>query len=176
VPGGASGNFTSFTSPPDISGSTVVFRGSYSGGNGIYSVDLAGGAITTVADITTTVPEGDGATFISLLNPNIDGDIIAFKGSFMGVSGIYLMIDGELVKVVDTLDLLDGKTVTSFTLGEGALNGGNLSFRADFSDSSVGLFTTTFSLASVPEPSTYAMIAGAAALGWCLRRRQRTAA
>ncbi len=168
---GAGTNFTSFTSPVDLDGTTIAFRGQYTGGAGIFTTDLGGGAINLIADFATAVPGGSGS-FTSLQNPNISGSTVAFIGGFTGGdSGIYFYDGAALQKIIDTNDLLDGKAITSFGLSENSLAGGYLAFRANFSDASVGLYTTQVS--AIPEPSTYALLAGGLALGLAARRRRR---
>lgn len=141
VPGQAV-NFTGFASPPDLSGTTVAFRGGYTGGAGIFTVDLAGGAITTVADFTTAVPGGTG-NFTGLQSPTIDGDSIAFKGTFSGKTGIYIQQDSVLKKVISTDDSLDGKPPVFLGIFENSLATGHLAFSVIFSDSSSGIYRTT---------------------------------
>lgn len=138
---GAGTNFTSFTSPVDLSGATVAFRGIYTGGQGIYTANLAGGAITTIADLSTAVPDGT-VNFTQVQNPTISSGGVVFQGSFAGGSGIYLYQDSVLKEVIATTDLLDGKTISSFGISENSLADGYLAFRANFADSSVGIYRT----------------------------------
>lgn len=141
---GTGGNFTGFTSPVDVSGGTAAFRGQYgTSEQGIFTVSLANGAITTIANLSTAVPDGTG-TFTQVQNPNITSGGVAFLGSFTGGSGIYFHQKSVLRKVIDTTDLLDGKTISSFGLSENSVADGHLAFRVNFSDSSVGIYRTSF--------------------------------
>jgi len=137
--------FTQLSSPADLSGTTVAFRGAYAGGDGIFTIDLAGGAITTIAR-KNTAPPGDGGNFVSFTPPCIDGDVIAFQGySTTGAIGLYLFHEGRLRKVISTADQLDGKSLASVTISENSLAGGYLAFRADFTDTTTGIYRLTIS-------------------------------
>jgi hypothetical protein len=143
VPGTGT-TFTGFSSPVDLSGTTVAFRGQYGMlGQGIFATNLAGGAINTIADLSTAVP-GNTGTFTQLQIPNISNGRIAFQGGFTSGSGIYVYQNSALQKIIDTSDLLDGKTISSFGLSENSLAGDYLAFRVNFTDSSVGIYRTSF--------------------------------
>lgn len=139
---GVGTNFTSFSSPADLSGTTVAFRGNYSGGSGIYTMDLAGGAITSLANTSMLVPFGTG-TFTNFSPPSIFGDEIAIRGVFNSGSGIYLHQNGRLRPVITTSDRLDGKEITVLSISENALADGFLAFRADFVGGSTGIYRLT---------------------------------
>jgi YVTN family beta-propeller protein len=154
---GAGSNFTGFNGgPPDLSGTTLAFLGQYSGGNsGIYTMDLAGGAITKIADLSTAVPGATG-TFIDLQSPNIVNGTVAFQATFSGGSaqGIYLSQGGVLSKVIDTTDKIGGKTITALAIFENSLAAGYLAFRASFSDSTKGIYVTGIDIPGAPAIST----------------------
>jgi len=143
---GAGTNFTGFTSPVDLSGTTVAFRGNYTGGHGIFTVDLSGGAVTTIADPSTAVPGGTG-NFSQVQDPNIVNGAIVFRGTFDGGSGIYLYQGSSLQKIIDTSDTLDGKDILLFGLSENAFADGHLAFSVFFTDSSSGIYRTEVSSA-----------------------------
>lgn len=141
---GAGSNFTGFTSPVDLSGGTAAFRGQYgASGQGIFTVSLANGTITTIANLSTAVPDGTG-NFTQVQNPTVTSGGVAFLGSFTGGSGIYFHQKSVLRKVIDTTDLLNGKTISSFGVSENSLADGYLAFRVNFTDSSVGIYRTSF--------------------------------
>ncbi|CAN5334126.1 hypothetical protein BH09PLA1_BH09PLA1_27370 [soil metagenome] len=75
---------------------------------------------------------------------------------------------GVFTKLVDSYETLDGKALARIRmLGDTALNGGELYFRADFTDGTSGIYRT-----SVPEPASLG-IAMFAAAGVLARRRPR---
>lgn len=141
---GAGTPFTGLVSPADLSGTTVAFGGLFAGGSGIYTIDLAGGAITPVATTATPVPFGSGR-FTSFSPPSIGGDEIAFIGSFTGGSGLYLRQNGRLRSVITTNDTLEGKDITALAISENALTGGFLAFRAIFAGGTQGIYLVTTS-------------------------------
>lgn len=138
---GAGTNFTSFVSPVDLSSTTVAFRGNYTGGMGIFTGNLVGGAITTIASLSDAVPGGSG-NFTQVQNPSINSSGVAFHGTFTGGSGIYFHQNAVLQKVISTTDLLDGKAITFLAISENSLADGYLAFRANFADGSVGIYRT----------------------------------
>jgi hypothetical protein len=105
-------------------------------------MDLAGGAITSLANNSMSVPFGTG-TFTNFSPPSIFGDEIAIHGLFNGGSGIYLHQNGRLRPVITTSDRLDGKEITGLAISENALADGFLAFRADFVGGSTGIYRLT---------------------------------
>ncbi|MCB1207018.1 MAG: hypothetical protein KDN18_22385 [Verrucomicrobiae bacterium] len=152
---GTAAAFTSFTSPVDLSGTTVVFNGSYAGGSGIYTTDLAEGGITRIASTTTAAP-GGGGNFTGFQVVSIANGAVAFVGSTGSGTGVYLFQEGILRKVIATGNLLDGKTVTSLFISENSLAEGSLAFRAHFADSSKGIYVAEVGEPVVPPSSTKA--------------------
>lgn len=136
--------FTSLSSPADLSGTTVVFGGQFAGGSGLYTIDLAGGAITPVATTATSVPFGSGR-FTSFSPAAIDGEEIAFVGNFSGGAGVYVRQNGRLRQVITTDDTLEGKDVVALVISENALAGGYLAFRAIFTGGAQGIYRLTTS-------------------------------
>jgi len=169
---GAGTLFTSFTSPPDLDGSSVLFRGAFAGGNGLYAVPLTGGAVTRIADTTFLVP-GLGVNFTSFNAPAADDGRFVFSATYTGGSGLFLYDGSTISTILTTADTLDGKAISSLFVSPDGLAGDYLAFRANFTDASAGIFRT--SLAAIPEPSTYALLAGGAALGVAAWRRRRAA-
>lgn len=102
IPGG-SGNF-GFLSAPSVSGGTVAFTGGVNNSNeGVYTVSTSGGALTRIADQSTTAPdEVFDNTFNSFGGATTNGGTVAFKGeaTFSG-EGIYSQSGGTLTKIVD---------------------------------------------------------------------------
>lgn len=164
--------FTSFTSPPDLDGSTVYLKGAYSGGSGIYAVDIGGGALSEIVDTATLAP-GAGTLFTSFSGFAVDGGRLVFVGNYSGGSGLYAYDGSGLDRLVGTGDLIDGLTVTSLVFGTEGLAGNELALRVGFSGGASGIYTTE--LAAVPEPAACALLAGVAVLGLVAWRRRRVA-
>ncbi|NEQ32873.1 MAG: hypothetical protein F6K04_18035, partial [Leptolyngbya sp. SIO4C5] len=133
----------------------------------------------------------------SSLRPNlidysyISGDIIAFQ-SFMPVEpaesnnfldvqpqGIYAEVSGDLQKIVDVNDTLDGKAIRSLGFfSENALSDNFLVFSAEFEDGVEALYRVEFdktsdSPASVPEGSAVWGLTAIAGLMTITRLRSR---
>ena len=116
---------------------------------GVYTA-IAGPPIK-VADSATLIPAGSGmfSDFGAVaFDPDAAGNpITAFLGfGSAGQQGIYAHFEGALRKVVDLVDVLDGKTPVSFTLGTSGLDLGKLTFTATFSDGSEGLYSSALPL------------------------------
>lgn len=77
IPGAASDTFTMFQSNPSISGNNVVFAGGDATHTGVYA--SIGGTLTTIADLTTTIPGGTGM-FSTFQTPGVSGSGVAFIG------------------------------------------------------------------------------------------------
>jgi hypothetical protein len=184
IPNG-SGNF-SFTLFPCISGSTVAFVGvGGSGGGttfsqeGVYTTSAAGGSITRLADLHTPIPQGTG-NFASLLNSgvpsvSISGSTVAFRGlGSNGQDGIYYssLNGGALTKVVAAGDMLDGRVISSLSLGPHGLDGSVIAFEAFFNNGSSGVYATVL---PVPEPSLILGLAATAFGAFQLLRRSARA-
>jgi len=93
--------------------------------------------------------------------------------NFFGVNDInggsyiyYESADGVFTHLIDTYDPLDGKALTRIRMLSDTAVGGQLFFRADFTDGTSGIYTVT-----VPEPA--AMLSGALVLLLLPRRRCR---
>lgn len=147
IPGGV-GNFTRFSNP-GIDGNNVVFGGfGTNSQQGIY-ISRAG-VLQLVVNNNTKITDSR-RTFDSFSDPVIDGDIVAFLGSVnvpnsnftsttSGPIGIYVYKGDTLLKVVDLNSRLDGKRISSLSLGRDAINAGSLTFTAIFTDGSRGIY------------------------------------
>jgi hypothetical protein len=130
---------------------------------GIYAE--IGGMLIRIADSETLIP-GRAETFAGFTAQHqelsIHGETVAFYASASsGPSGIYVHRDGQLHKVAEVGDLLDGRTVSGFGFGPRGLSGDALAFNASFEDGTYGVF-----LATIPEPGTGLLLGvGLLALG-----------
>lgn len=174
---GQSFNFLQFLDP-DIKNDDVSFiawgpAGSGPGGSGffkgIYRDD--GGPLSVIADTSMIAPEV-GVTFKDFARgPSIFGDTVLFSASTTttgGLEGIYVRYNGELHRVIDKSQMLDGKTVSTFDLMQESLyDVDKATFLATFTDGSKGIYSVTFT----PEPGTLSLL-GIGAM-WLLGRRRQ---
>jgi hypothetical protein len=146
VPGYPGGTF--FFSPLDsrpasIDNGVVAFEawGRSGGGvnEGIYTGPSSGGALSLVADRSTALPYGNGTTqMIFFSGPAINNGQVLFSattGSITQESGVYAVINGSIVRVIDSTETLPGTNVL-FSPSEGpgitpgAIAGGRVAFWA----------------------------------------------
>ena len=89
---------------------------------------------------------------------------MAFRGIGSSPEGIYTNLGGPLMKVINSGDSFDGKTIASFlglSFSSEGLSGNNVAFYATFTNGSKGLYVATY----VPEPSsTTLLLIGTAAV------------
>jgi hypothetical protein len=136
IPGaGASGNFTSFSPFPSLSGGTAAFAGAGASSQaGIYT--STGGAtptVTVVADKNTAVPGGASGNFTAIgSNPSISGSTVVFRAGFGGtnLNGVYERTGaGPITTVADSnTPLPNGSGNFSTTFFEPTVSGSNVSF------------------------------------------------
>jgi hypothetical protein len=124
-----------------IDGSNMAFNGIFGGVPGVYG--LFGGEIKYIADKHTPVPGGKG-TFYSFGAPSVGGSGVAFL-AYDGSQrpGVYAWVDGELVRVVDTSTMLDGKRVTALAISKDAVISNKVMFQATFADGTMGIYAAT---------------------------------
>jgi hypothetical protein len=144
VPGnpGASFFFSALDSrPASIDKGVVAFeawsRTSTNVNQGIYTGPSTGGPLSLVADRSTFLPFGNGTTQMIFFNgPAINNGQIMFNattGSISQLSGVYAVINGSIVRVIDSTQNLPGTNI-KFSLSEGpgitpgAIAGGRVAF------------------------------------------------
>jgi hypothetical protein len=167
-----SGRFTGF-GDATATLSYVLFRGMSSDQQGIYR-STTSGTLSRVADLTTLAPGAGGAHFTSFsdLSP---GDEFSEYDAFVatlsdGREGIYLAQGSKLAKLIDTSDLLDGRTIDHLFLSRDAIEWYNIGFKAAFKDGSQGIYAA---VTVFPEPGV--AITMLPALMWLgLARRAKT--
>lgn len=171
IPGGT-GNFTTLLAP-SVDGNNIAFfgEGASLSNPGIYGV--VNGQLLRIVGNGTAAP--GGGTLTNLGGPSISGSDVVFGAARQvgstTTNGIYLSIDGIISKIVEVGDTVDGRTIASITQGEGFVDS-SIPFQASFTDGSAGVY-----LASVPEPTSMAMMLLPLALAaLCLRTRRPASA
>jgi hypothetical protein len=117
---------------------------------GIYTVDRSGVA-RLVADSNTWIPPALEETFLDGGSgfgpaPSIDGETVVFVGYGRVVaSGMYISSNGQIEKIVDTNDRIDGKKIKSFLADPRSrptelASCGAIAFDLTFVDETVGMF------------------------------------
>jgi hypothetical protein len=196
VPNG-SGDFTSFGNPVATASFIEFTAGySTSNGPQqgifIYGPYLHGGNVSppTMQDIPTLqellaggtlAPDSNGAHFASFLaignNENLGGDSLSDTTTYTipflatldnGVEGLFCTTGfGTSVKILDTGDILNGKTVSNITLSPDAAGYVFTTFGVDFTDGSQALYY--FDTNVLPEPGLLGLLTVPALL--MLRRK-----
>ncbi len=122
VPGQPAGTrFLDFGAPLLNNAGDVVFRASFSGGEGLYAVKTTGGPIVKLADTGDAAPGGGGALFENFNNALLSSSLngltlaalndagqVAFFARFnaLGTSGLYgtTVAGGPVVRLADGLE------------------------------------------------------------------------
>jgi hypothetical protein len=108
---------------------------------GIYSAPLAGGALTSIVDLTTAVPGKPGKTFTNFAfrGGGFNDGVVAFRGRYDGGEGIYTVIPGQApVLIVDTQTALPTTNNGSQTpddlsgFGPPSIDNGEVVFSVEF--------------------------------------------
>ncbi len=125
VPGFPGGSFffnALDSRPASIDNGVVAFEAwsrSNSGvDQGIYTGPSSGGTLSLVADRSTFLPFGNGTTqMIFFSGPAMNNGQVLFEASGSG-SGVYALINGSIVRVIDSTQTLPGTNV-AFSASEG---------------------------------------------------------
>jgi hypothetical protein len=126
VPGFPGGSF--FFEPLDsrpasISNGLVAFeawsRSSGTVNEGIYTGSSSGGPLSLVADRSTFLPFGNGTTQMIFFNgPAVNNGQVLFNATNGSAGGVYALINGSIVRVIDSTQNLPGTNV-AYTPSEG---------------------------------------------------------
>ncbi|MDB6054237.1 MAG: hypothetical protein JWN25_1760 [Verrucomicrobiales bacterium] len=138
---GSSSPFTTLGTTPDINGSKLAFSGAFSGGQGIYSVNLDGSGMVKLVDTTTTIPAST-ETFGGFGEFEFNGADLVFKGTSTGGQGLYLLRGGNITRIIDTFSPLAGKSPATLTFRESGYSAGLITFAVNFTDGSRGIYTS----------------------------------
>ncbi len=126
---------------PAIDGDDVLFIADSGADRAIFVENQNSiGTFALIADnLSTPIPDGSG-NFTQMGVAGIDEGFVAFRGFGTSQDGIYTTLGGTLRKVVDLSDIIDGKTVSSFGVNRYLISGNKITFQANFTDSSKGIF------------------------------------
>ena len=129
--------------PPDVSGTKVAFYGVYAAGNGIFAVNLNGSGLTTLVSTATAIPGGTG-TFTGFTEFEFDNGDLVFGGSGASAqSGIYLLRNGTLTKILNKTTSLGGKTISAISFRNAGYANGELAFGVNFTDATRAVYYTS---------------------------------
>jgi len=137
IPNGT-GNFTSFGGPLLSGANVAFFADGSSGQEGFYLFN--GSALSRVADLNTTIPNGTGNfTGFGLLA--LSGGNVTFHGvGSSGQGGIYLFNGSALSRVADKNTAIPNGTGNFTGFGVPVLSGGNVAFFAVGSSGQGGIY------------------------------------
>ncbi|MCA9242385.1 MAG: hypothetical protein KDA32_00410 [Phycisphaerales bacterium] len=104
------------------------------------------GALHKVADTNTIAPGGLDPFVDFGRGPSHDGDTVVFVGgSGGGLDGLYVRYQGQLDRIIDNTQMLDGKQLLSVDIDQKSLFASNkVAFLAKFTDTSIGLYVAEF--------------------------------
>lgn len=174
IPNG-SGNFRDLRLVVADDDASFAFEGlGDAGQRGIYVSE--NGVIRKLIDTNTPIPGGSGnfswehRALVDSLFAYDDGSVL-FEGfganDYRGI--FYAGPDGEIVKLVDINDVLDGKAVAEAFIDRGSLDGGRAGVWVQFEDGTEGIYITV-----VPEPAVgVAVVLAGLTMPWRRLRRRR---
>jgi hypothetical protein len=122
-----------------------------------YTANLSGSTLTGSSLNATIIAKSDPQSYTTTVKPG-QPNSFGSKGGFYGVANIETDTASGTASNLWMLDPDLGNGTLAVNLGTFTLGSNG---------------TLTFSVAAIPEPSTYAMILGAAALGFVMIRRRK---
>jgi hypothetical protein len=106
----------------------------------------ADGTITAVTTGTDPVPGHPAYNLGPHPGISLDAGNVVFTSANAAVWGLYLAGDGGIVKVIDTADMLDGRSFggwSTFRISPEAISGDQIAFATSFADDSLGIYVAT---------------------------------
>lgn len=134
-------DWTTFTnlSEPSVYGGTVGFKGSTSGQTGIYTASTTGAGLTTIADLSTAIPDTGtpGIQFQAFDAPTLQGGNLAFYSNGAGNSfaGVYTVptAGGTITKIADNNTARPGAGTNFNQFGRVSIGGSSVAFLGGYS-------------------------------------------
>lgn len=94
----------------------------------------------------------DGTTFPGSVSlPSQDSGRLAFIGNVSGISGIYTNLGGEVLRVLDTNDTLEGKAIRYLEFHRYGLSDNKIAFSVIFADLSEAIYVATYNQAPIAD-------------------------
>lgn len=127
-------NTFSLFGDPSFDQGEVVFAATLSSGDQAILLRSTDGTLHIIAENEVPIPGGTG-TFSTFGQVSLDKSTITFLGrGEEGQLGIYQEIMGNLYKVIDIKDELEGSPLTNIAMSPGASSGRFIAFQADFNN------------------------------------------
>ena len=131
-----------------IGGSDVAFVGTKVTPRFFGVVAEIDGELQIIAEEGMPTPDGQ-SILLGFNIVSIDNGNVAFNTIRDPLKGIYLKpADRDVIKVIDTNDLLDGKEIDFFRFGHESLSGDKLAFGVEFVDGSRGVYVANLPLST----------------------------
>jgi hypothetical protein len=168
VPGHAGTEFQSF-SPPSVWAGGIVFAASHAAGQGVYRSSATG----IEALFSSGDPAPGGGVFAGFDGAQAGPGGVAFLSTTsQGDCALFVESSGDLHRVVDVGDFLDGQRLLVITHGLGS---GGLAFRGLFEDGSQAIYLVRTGGVAIPSASFGTLVTfavGLAAFALLRLRRQ----
>ena len=139
-------NFSGTTQRASISNGSLAFTSLGSASGGVYTIN-ENGQIDAIVRSQESVPGQNNSTFASFAGQHIDNGNIVFRGGFGPFSsGIYVSENGNLSKVIDTLDgtPIPGINSNFFSFLPSDLENGTILFVGGGFNTTTGLYQSNF--------------------------------
>jgi hypothetical protein len=165
-PGAAFWSFHGLGEFVDTDGATVAFLSTYTSGTGVYTTQ-GPGALRRVFDTEMPIP-GRNDFFTGFTSVTVFGDSVAFVGANSTYRALMLDRAGQLERVIALGQVLDGRIVGDFLIGNSSLYGDTLAFWVGFMDGTEAVYSAR----SIPGAGTLVTLLMGSL---CLVRRRRGA-